>query len=119
MSISTKSAKAKGRRLQQLVARRVSELLNIPCGKDERIESREMGQKGADLKLYGDAAKRFQYAIECKNAERWNFPMWIEQAKSNQPEDTDWLLVVGKNNYKPIVVMDMVAFFDLCKKAKL
>lgn len=117
--ISTKAAKAKGRRLQQLTAKKISELLDIPCGKDKLIESREMGQQGCDVKLYGEASKRFKFSIESKNCEKWALPAWIEQAKTNQTKDTDWLLIISKNNYKPIVVLDMDAFFNLCKKAKL
>jgi hypothetical protein len=111
--ITTASAKAKGRRLQQWVARKVSEITGIECGKDCLIESREMGQTGSDLKLYSIAKEKFPFSVECKNAESWAIPMWIKQAKENQTEDSDWLLVVKRNNHEEIVVMDAEVFFDI------
>ena len=79
--ISVKSAKAKGRKLQNLVASKISDLLGIPCGRDKEIASRPMGQGGTDVILYGEAAKRFKFSIEAKNCERWTIPKWIKQAK--------------------------------------
>ena len=55
MVIKTSSAKAKGRSLQQWVCQKISDLLNIPWGKDELIASREMGQSGVDIRLIGEA----------------------------------------------------------------
>jgi len=114
--MKTSSCKAKGRRLQKIVAESVSTLLNIPCGKDELIQSREMGQSGVDVKLIGEALKRFPFSIECKNQEKWNIPAWIEQAKENTKEGTDWLLFVTKNYYDPVVILDMNIFFKIVKQ---
>jgi hypothetical protein len=41
---------------------------------------------------------------------------WIEQAKQNQKEGTDWLLVIRKNRIDPVIVMDADRFFDLLKR---
>lgn len=117
MTISIQSRKSKGRRLQQWVAQKISELLQIPWGKDELISSREMGQSGTDVRLIGEAKKRFKFSVEAKNQENWAIPAWIKQAKSNQNEKTDWLLFIKKNRHEEIVVMDAKAFFRLCKKA--
>lgn len=114
--MKTSSAKAKGRNFQNWVAQKISELLGIPYGKDEMIASREMGQNGVDIRLVGEAQKRFPFSVECKCQETWSIPAWIEQAKSNQKEGTDWLLFVKKNRKEPIVVMDANAFFNLLKK---
>ena len=46
MANTVASRKAKGRRLQQYIAERISKILNIDWGKDELIRSREMGQSG-------------------------------------------------------------------------
>ena len=113
MTIAVSSRKAKGRNLQKEVARRISELLNIPYGKDELIASREMSQSGTDIRLIGRAKELFKYSCECKNQETWALPKWIKQAKSNQEKDTDWLLFVKKNRHEAIVVMDIDAFFKL------
>ena len=64
--MKTSSCKAKGRQLQDWVAQKISELLNIPCGKDEAICGREMGQDGVDIRLIGEARVRFPFSVECK-----------------------------------------------------
>ena len=111
--ITRASAKGKARRLQQWVAKKISEVTGIPHGKDELIESREMGQSGVDVKLYGDAKEKFSYSVECKYQETWSIPAWIKQAKENQIKGTDWLLFARKNYHEEIVFMDAEAFFDL------
>ena len=111
--IKPSSAKAKGRSLQQWVCQKISELLGIPWGKDELIASREMGQSGTDVRLLGEAQKRFPYSVECKNQERWSILNWVEQARKNQKDGTDWLLVVKKNRVDPIVIMDATRFFEI------
>lgn len=117
MSISISSRKAKGRKLQQWVAEKISKMLNIPWGPDELIASREMGQIGTDVRLIGEAKKKFKFSVEIKNQETWSIPAWIKQAKSNQEKGTDWLLVMKKNRHEEIIVMDAEAFFKLCKQA--
>lgn len=116
MSIKPSSRKAKGRRLQNWVAKKISELLGIPYGKDKDIQGREMGQSGTDVKLYGEAAKLFPFSIECKYQETWSLPAWIKQAKENENEGTYWLLICKKNREKPIVVIDAEVFFELYEK---
>lgn len=111
--IKPSSAKAKGRSLQQWVCQKISDLLGIEWGKDELIASREMGQAGTDIRLMGEAQERFRFSVECKNQERWSVLAWIEQAKQNQKEGTDWLLVIRKNRIDPVIVMDANRFFDI------
>ena len=113
--ITVSSAKAKGRRLQQLVAQKVSDLLGIPHGKDELIQSREMGQSGTDVKLIGEAKERFKFSIECKAQESWSIHDWIDQAKGNKITGTDWLLVAKRSGSEPVAVMDLDTFFRLLK----
>jgi hypothetical protein len=117
--MKTASAKSKGRRLQQLVARRVAELTGLECGPDCPIESRQMGQTGPDVRLDSEARKQFPFTVECKNQETWSVSAWVEQVKKNRYPETDWLLVVGKNRYKhPIVVMELEVFFDLLERLR-
>jgi len=116
--ISVASRKQKGRKLQQWVAEQISKLLNIPWGKDCLIASREMGQNGTDIRLIGDALKKFPFSVETKAQETWSMSNFIEQAKANQMENTDWLLFLKKNKNKPIVVMDAIRFFNLLERIK-
>lgn len=111
--IKISSCKAKGRRLQQWVAKKISEITGLPCGKDELIESREMGQIGTDIKLYGEAKEKFPFSVECKYQETWSLLKWIKDAKDNKIKGTDYLLFIKKNRHEEIVVMDAKSFFDL------
>lgn len=111
--ITTASAKAKGRALQQWVCAKLSEALDLQWGKDELIASREMGQSGTDIRLIGEAQTRFPFSIECKACEAWSVPQWIAQAKANQKEGTEWLLVIKKRRERPVVVMDAERFIAL------
>lgn len=115
--ISVAAAKSKGRRLQKKVASTISELLNIPCGKDELIESREMGQTGCDVKLIGEARRLFPYSIECKAQENWGVFSWLRQAQTNTMPHTDWMLICSRNNFPPVVLLDNKVFNDILKCA--
>jgi hypothetical protein len=114
--ISIASRKAKTRELQKLVAQKISDITGIPCGKDELIESREMGQAGIDIKLIGEAKKKFPYAIECKRQEKFNLHEAVKQAKANKEEDMDWLVISRRSNEDAIVSMDIDVFFRLVKQ---
>ena len=118
-SISIASRKAKARELQKLVAQKISDLTGIPCGKDELIESREMGQAGTDIKLIGEAKKKFPFAIECKRQEKFNLHDAVKQAKANQEKGMDWLVISRRSNEDAIVSMDLDAFFKLAQEAIL
>jgi len=107
------SCKAKGRKLQQYVAEQISNILNIPWGKDELIRSRGMGQSGVDVVLLGEAKKQFPWSVECKNTQKINLWDCIKQARDNQLDGTDWLLITKKNYETPVVVMDSMIFFKL------
>jgi len=111
--IKISSGKAKARRLQNWVAKKISEITGIDCGKDCMIEGREMGQSGVDVKLYGVAKEKFPFSVECKYQETWSIPAFIKQAKENKEKGTDWLLVLKKNRHEEIVIMDADAFFDI------
>jgi len=112
------SAKAKGKALQNWTCTQISELLELPWGKDELIASREASQSGTDVRLLGEAKQRFPFSVECKSQETWALPGWIKQAEANQVEGTDWLLVVKKRRMDPVVVMGASAFFELMRKGK-
>lgn len=116
--MKTSSAKAKGRRLQQLVAKKISELTGIPYGKDAPIESRPMGQSGTDVRLTGRAKKKFKFDVECKNMKAIAIYKWIEQAQTNTSKGRDWLVVCKANNTKPVAIVDLDVFFKLLEKGR-
>jgi len=112
------SAKDKGKRLQNLIAEMISDLTGLECGPDCPIESRQASQNGPDIRLDSEARARFPFTVECKNQESWGVPAGIEQAKANRYEGTDWLLVLAKNRFKPVVVLDAKVFFRLLKELR-
>lgn len=117
--ISTRSAKAKGRRLQNYVAEKISEITGLPWGKDEEIQGREMGQSGVDIKLSKRARKRFPFSVECKAQELKSIPIhdWMGQASKNIYPGTKPLLVVKRNFDTPLALIDLKTFMQLVKQA--
>lgn len=107
------SIKTKGRRLQKWVCAQISQLVNLPWGKDEHIAPREMGQTGPDVRLSPLAREAFPFSVECKCQERWDVPGFIRQAQANLYPGTSWLLVLKRRGERPVVVMDAEEFFKL------
>ena len=105
------SAKNKGRRLQQWVRDLLIEQLDIH---PEDIESRSMGSQGEDLIMARAARQKFNYSIECKNVEKLNVWEAYEQAIANS-KDKEPIVVMKKNNKKPLVVIDAESFVKLHK----
>jgi len=120
--LKTSSCKAKGQELQKWVAKKISELLNIPWGKDEEIASRPSSQSGTDIILSPRLRKLFPFSTECKNHNRWSVQKDLKQAQANCLPDTDWLLFYKKKSRKKderieeIVVLDANVFFSLLKQ---
>ena len=114
--MKSRSRKNKGKRLQNWICEKLSYITGIPWGKDELIASREIGQNGCDVRLIGKAKELIPFSIEAKNQEKWKIPEYIEQAKSNMYEGTNWIVVCKKNRVDPIVIMDAETFFKLLKR---
>ncbi len=110
--MKTQSAKAKGRRLQQWFRDLLIEKLDIH---PEDIESRSMGAGGEDLIMARAARQRFPYSIECKNQESINVWKSYEQAQENS-KDYEPVVVLKRNNTKPLVLVDAEYFVKLHEK---
>ena len=108
----TQSKKAKGRRLQQWVRDLLIEKLEVH---PEDIESRSMGAGGEDLIMSRSAREKFPYSIECKNQESLNIWKSYEQAKQNSG-NYEPIVVLKRNNAKPLVLVDADYFVELHKK---
>lgn len=121
--ISVASRKAKARKLQDWTCEQISQVTNIPWGKDDdaEIKPRPMGQSGPDVILSPHVRKLFPFTVECKNQKRLSLLDWIDQAKINCYPDTDWLLVVKRSGRKKneqtkeFVVIDAEVFFSLLR----
>ena len=109
--MKTQSAKAKGRRLQQWVRNLLIEKLEVHT---EDVESRSMGAGGEDLIMARAAREKFPYSIECKNQEKVNIWESYSQAVENS-KDYEPIVVVKRNNHKPLVLVDAEYFIGLHK----
>ncbi len=112
------SAKAKGRSLQKWACEKIAELTGFEHGKDKPIESRSMGQSGADVRLEGAVLAKFPFNVECKFQERWSITKWIEQAKANKTDGTNWLLICKQSRKPPVVILDAEVFFRIISNMK-
>lgn len=111
--MKTASAKAKGRKLQQWVASKISDLIRLSWGADEPIASREMGQSGTDIRMSAEALAKFPWSVECKNQESWGVHSWVEQAKKNKLKNTEWIIFAKRNRKKTVVILEASVFFKL------
>ena len=110
-----KSAKAKGRNLQNLVR---DKLRSIFVGKkleDDDIKSQTMGMSGEDIVLTPAAKKQIPYSFECKNTERLNLWKSLEQCESNC-EDRDPVLVIKRNRSEVYAVVKFDNFLNLIEE---
>ena len=115
-----KSAKAKGRNLQNLVR---DKLRSIFVGKvfwnqvieEDDIKSQTMGMGGEDIVLSPSAKKVIPYSFECKNTERLNLWKSLEQCESNC-EDREPVLVIKRNRSDVYAVIKFENFLKLMEK---
>lgn len=119
--IKTSSMKAKGRALQYWVCRQIADIFGVDFVQSDDeclIHSREMGQHGTDIILRGWLSYAFPYDVECKNCETLSIPKWVEQAKKNQQECREWLLIFKKQSMgnQPYVVMEWNSFEKLMRE---
>ena len=108
------SAKAKGRRLQQQFRELLIEELGIH---PEDIESRSMGAGGEDLIMARAAREKFPFSIEAKNQEKLNVWEAYKQSTENSG-DYEPLVVLKRNNHKPLVLIDAESFVKLIKNGQ-
>jgi hypothetical protein len=112
--MKVQSGKAKGRRLQQWTRDTLVESLDIH---PEDIESRSMGAGGEDLIMSRAAREAFPYSVECKNQEKINIWSSYKQASENSGKYTP-IVVLKRNNVKPLVLIDAQDFIDIHKRIR-
>lgn len=109
--MKTSSAKAKGRRLQDLTRALILKYLNFSTND---VKTAIMGEQGRDVHLSSKAFKGFPYAIECKNQERLN--IWSAYNQASKHGKGEPLLVISRNRQKPLAVVDLEYFIKLHRK---
>src|SRR5574343_1078574 len=119
------SRKGIARDLQNLVAKKISELTGLECGKDKDIQGREMGQSGTDVRLSEAARSLFPFSVECKSG-TINVKAAVKQAKANMAgyNINNWLVVYNdphlrkESKQEAIAMVDLDLFFDLMRTWK-
>jgi len=110
--MKTRSAKAKGRRLQNEVCETLVEHFK------EKLESGDirpalMGESGEDIKRSPLAKRLLPFSFECKNQEKLNIWSALEQAKANCPDGDLPVLVFKRNRSETHVAMRFEDFLKL------
>lgn len=116
--MKTSSAKAKGRRLQQMVRdvlRKIGKVNQLGVV-DGDIESRGMGQNGTDVILSPKANSVFgRLAIECKNCETLNVRKIFEEHASKYDSTHIPWLIHSRNHAKALITLefeDFISYFE-------
>ena len=110
--MKTRSAKNKGKRLQNSVRDTLLETFNTLEPDD--IKSAVMGDSGEDIQLSPAARKIIPFAFECKNQEKLNIWSSLEQAEENAQSHTP-VLIFKRNRSKTYAVLEIKDFIDLIK----
>ena len=108
---SVKSAKAKGRKLQNFVRDELRTA--FPELEEDDIKSQTMGMTGEDIVLSPLARKAIPYSFECKNVERLQFWSAVEQAEANCKEGIIPAVVVKKNRKNPYIAIPLDCFIKI------
>ena len=110
--MKTRSAKNKGKRLQNSVRDTLLETFNTLEPDD--ITSAVMGDSGEDIQLSPAARKLIPYSIECKNQEKLNIWSALEQAEEYSHKGTP-VVVFKRNRSKTYAVIELKEFVELIK----
>jgi hypothetical protein len=110
--MKTQSCKAKGRRLQKAVVKKILDAFPKLATAD--VRSTSMGCGGVDIQLSPLASCFFPYAVECKNVEGLKkvFDMWDQTLANTGPNDHP-LLVISANRQPVLAVITIDELLSL------
>ena len=113
--MKTRSAKNKGKRLQNSVRDILLETFKDQLEPDD-IKSTTMGESGEDIQLSPAARKLipYTYTFECKNHEKLNIWSALEQAEEYSHKGTP-VVVFKRNRSKTYAVIELKEFVELIK----
>ena len=118
--MKTRSAKNKGKRLQNKVKELLVEKFKSSL-EDGDFKSTTMGESGIDIQLSPAARRIFPWAIECKNQEAISIWKCLQQAEdAGKDEGLKPLLIFKRNRSKTYVTLELDDFLGLLdgEKAK-
>jgi hypothetical protein len=113
VTISTRSAKSKGVRLQNLTRDRLR--ADYPDLDPDDIKGAIMGSTGEDLVLSPAAKKRIGISVECKARAAIAVGRWYEQAQKNS-QGREPVVIMKEDRHKPLVLVDADHYFDLLSR---
>ena len=102
--MKTRSAKNKGKRLQNSVRDLILE--KFQQLEEDDVRSITMGDSGEDILLSPAARKLFPFSVECKNQEKLNIWSSLEQTETNAGKHTP-LLIFKRNRSKTYAVLQL------------
>tara|TARA_R100000734_G_C3300347_1_gene91080 strand:+ start:259 stop:594 length:336 start_codon:yes stop_codon:yes gene_type:complete len=108
--MKTRSAKNKGKRLQNSVRDLILE--KFTQLEPDDVRSTTMGDSGEDILLSPAARKLFPFSVECKNQEKLNIWSSLEQAETNAGDHKP-LLVFKRNRSKTYIALEINDLLDL------
>ena len=112
MTITRRSAKSKGRRLQIAVARAIRERFGL---EDRDAVSAPASVGGEDIILSEKAKNVFRFSVECKNQEKVKIWEAIAQADKNAKDGRTPIVVFSRNNAPTYVAIEFSEFLKLLK----
>jgi hypothetical protein len=99
-----RSAKNKGKRLQNKVRDLILEKFNSKLEPDD-VRSITMGESGEDILLSPAARRVFPFSVECKSQEKLSIWSSLEQAEDNSGDHIP-LLIFKRNRSKTYAVLE-------------
>ncbi len=99
-----RSAKNKGKRLQNKVRDLILEKFNSKLEPDD-VRSITMGESGEDILLSPAARRLFPFSVECKAQEKLSIWSSLEQAEGNSGDHAP-LLIFKRNRSKTYAVLE-------------
>ena len=105
-----RSAKNKGKRLQNKIRDLILEKFNILEPDD--VRSITMGDSGEDILLSPAARRVFPFSVECKNQEKLNIWEALTQAEENSGNHTP-LVIFKRNRSKTYAVLEFDKLLEL------
>ena len=109
--MKARSAKNKGKRLQNKVRDLILEKFNKQLEPDD-VRSITMGDSGEDILLSPAARRLFPFSVECKNQEKLNIWSALEQAEDNSNNHIP-LVVFKRNRSKTYAVLEFDSLLKL------
>lgn len=114
LKMKTKSAKAKGRDLQNYVRDWLRDRFwGEKLLEDDDIKAQTMGMTGLDIVLSPAARKLIPFGIECKNQKAPKIWAAYRQAKTNVTGTTLWPVAIVQGPKKERMVTVPLELFDL------